>query len=194
MRDHQNNSRPGHSTGPTSSEGKQNSSRNSTTHGMSCTTFFLLPDESEEDFEALKRNWADEYKAFASPALDGYLDKLVKADWLFQRGNRRVFESESALAMTEMNRGSAENADEVFKRLQRMQRYKTNYETSYYRALRAIEAFRRSRLAEKLVEARLKKMAAVQRATPAEQPPPLPHRAPIRVLENNAAVSLPIRS
>jgi hypothetical protein len=172
MHDQENNLRPTHSPGPTSDQGKQISSRNSTTHGMSCSTFFLLPDEKEDDFEALKQKWADEYKNFASPALEGYLDKLVKTDWLLQRGYRCVFECESALSLAEMNREPTEFVDEMFKRLRRIQRYQTSYETSYYRALRAIEAFRRSRLAEKLVEARLKKMNAALSVVPSRVPAP----------------------
>jgi hypothetical protein len=157
-----NNTRPGHSSGPRSFYGKEVSSRNATTHGISCKKFFLIPGEEEEDFLAHAQRWFDTYsdasKDDASPALEMLLQDLAEAHWLLKRACLRVFESESAFAVAETNRDGS--ADEVFKRLRNMQRYKTNYENSFHKALRAVELFCKNRAAGKLTEARIEHVDA----------------------------------
>ncbi len=148
----------GHCTGPRSSQGKEKSSRNAATHGLTCKKFFLIPDETEEEFLAHAQLWADEYAADSSPAIQSLLQDLVEAHWLQKRASRRMFESETALAMAETDRQSPEIADEIFKRLRNIQRYKTSYENSFQRALRAIEAFRKNRVAARVSDARLAKI------------------------------------
>jgi hypothetical protein len=155
MSDQQKDDRPGRCTGPRTRNGKENSSRNSATHGLSCETFFLVSGETKEAFQAHVQMWADEYSDVASPLLGGLIEDVVQAHWLVKRACRRMFESESALDNTEVNRQSGESADEIFRRLQLIQRYKARHEASYQRAFRAIESFRKSRLAEPLAAARL---------------------------------------
>ncbi len=144
------------SPGPTSSLGKQVSSRNAATHGLSCEKFFLLPNEKQEDFDALAQSLADEYQEVDSPGLQPLLKTLVEALWLQNRAYKKVFESEYALATAESN-GNYEDAEKIFKRLLLMQRYKTSYENSYQRAFRTIEAYRKNRLATYIAEVRLEK-------------------------------------
>jgi len=131
--------RPGHSTGPTSENGKENSSRNAATHGLSCKKCFLIPGETEEQYLAHAQSWIDEYKQYSSAAFQSLLQDLIEAHWLQKRAMQRAFESESALANAEANRDPA--VDEIFRRLRNIQRYKTSYETSFQRALRAVQAF-----------------------------------------------------
>ncbi len=150
MSDKNKNTRPGQSSGPRSSRGKENSSRNAATHGLSCKKFFLIPSEKEEDFLAHAQRWFDAYKDQASPALELLLQDLAEAHWLYKRASLRIFESESAFAMAETNRDGS--ADEVFKRLRNMQRYKTSYENSFHKALRAVEAFCKNRIAAQFAE------------------------------------------
>lgn len=155
MSDQQKTERPGRCTGPRSNQGKENSSRNSATHGLSCEKFFLVSGETEEQFQAHLQMWADEYHNVASPLLQGLIEDVAQAHWLVKRACRRMFESESALDNAEANRESGEFADEIFRRLQLIQRYKARHENAYQRAFRAIESFRKSRLAEPLAAARL---------------------------------------
>ena len=146
---------PGRPTGPRSNAGKETSSRNSTTHGLACGTFFLLPGESEEEYNALAQQWRDEYAVLPeSPALASLLDTLIKADWVQKRAFNSYCKSETALAMAEISHASQEEITEIFKRLQLTLRYKTSLENSFQRAFRAIEAFRKSRIAERLTHAR----------------------------------------
>jgi hypothetical protein len=142
------------STGPTSREGKETSSRNATTHGLTCRTFFLIGDETQEEFDAHAERWRAAYRDIASPALESLIETLIFADWLQKRAYRRVLESENALAFAELNRETPEVIGEIFKRLQTMLRHKTTLENSFGRALRAVEAWRKSRLAEELTKAR----------------------------------------
>lgn len=135
-----------------------NSSRNATKHGLSCETFFLIPGETQEEFDALAQSLTDEYKDVASPGLTPLLETLVHALWLQKRAYKKVFESENALAMAEMSRESSEVTEKIFRRLLLMQRYKTSYENSYQRALRAIEAYRKSRIASFVTQVRIEQM------------------------------------
>ena len=146
------------STGPRSEDGKEKSSRNAATHGLSCKKFFLLPNESEEDFQDHAQRWLDEYKQYSSPVLDMLLQDVIEAHWLQKRATLRTYESESALAMAELNRDP--QADEIFKRLRSMQRYKTSYENSFQRALRAVHTFCKTSSALEVVQARLAHVAA----------------------------------
>jgi hypothetical protein len=188
MSDQHKNPSAGHCTGPRSGAGKEKSSRNAATHGLTCKKFFLIPDETEEEFLAHAQIWADEYAADSSPAIQALLQDLVEAHWLQKRASRRMFESESALAMAETDRDSSEMADQIFKRLRNIQRYKTSYENSFQRALRAIEAFRKNRLAQRISDSRLAKIelsteaikvksrqAVVNRKGSDPIPPPKPH-------------------
>ncbi len=134
--------------------GRQASSRNATSHGLSCETFFLLPDEKQEDLDALAESLAAEYLNVASPGLEPLLQTLIEALWLQKRAYKKVHQSETALFIAESN-GSHEDAEKIFQRLLLMQRYKTAYENSYQRALRAIEAFRKTRLAWYATQLRL---------------------------------------
>ncbi len=160
MSDKNKNTRPGHSTGARSNHGKENSSLNATTHGLCCKKFFLIPGEKEEDFLAHAQRWfdSDAYKDQASPALEMLLQDLVEAHWLLNRASLRLFESESAFATAEINRDGT--ADEVFRRLRNIQRYKTSYENSFQKTLRAVEAFCKNRVAGKLTEARIEHVDA----------------------------------
>ncbi len=150
--------RAGHSNSQRGNSGKQNSSRNATTHGLSCETFFLIPGETQEQLDALAQTLADEYREVDSPGLAPLLETLLYAFWLQKRAYKKVFESENALAMAEFSRESPEITEKIFRRLQLMQRYKTSYENSYQRALRAIEAFRKSHLARRLAEVRVEQI------------------------------------
>ncbi len=156
MSDINQNNRPGHSTGPRSSSGRETSSRNAASHGLSCEKFFLLPDEKQEDFDALAETLAEEYKDVASPGLAPLLKNLVEALWLQNRAYRKICQTESAIFFLEQNR-EFEELDKTFKRLLLMQRYKTSYENSYQRAFRAIESFRKSRIAEFVARVRIEK-------------------------------------
>ena len=158
MSDQQKDTRPGRSTGPRTVGGKENSSRNSATHGLSCEKFFLVSGETEEQYRAHVQMWTDEYRAVASPLLPGLIEDVAQAHWLVKRACRRMFESECALDNAEANREPTEFINEIFKRLQLIQRYKARYESSYQRAFRAIESFRKSRLAEPIAAGRIESL------------------------------------
>jgi hypothetical protein len=99
----------------------------------------ILPDESEQDYEATRSGWMETYEP------EGYheirvVEQLILNDWLLQRANRRLLETE------------ASPQDEAYQhRVELMQRYRTTAERGFYRALNAVESLRKDRRRERLL-------------------------------------------
>ncbi len=126
------------STGPSTPEGKANSSRNPTTHGLS-GSFTLLPHEDRTEFQRL----LDSYAKSFSPADDheSYLVELmVQSRWksarlyrleaaiLIQMGAQDTSNTDpDAMLAAAMLKGSANAYAQI-------QRYLAAAERSYYRA------------------------------------------------------------
>ncbi len=111
--------------GPKTTEGKRNSSRNSTTHGCRSKTVVILKDEEQEDYDEMEREWNDEFGP------ETYMERrlvkiLVDNDWMLRRTVRRLHEAEIAGDNIEL-----------------MQRYKTTAERSFYRSLNALQQLRK---------------------------------------------------
>ena len=110
--------------------------------------FLLLPDESPEDFAALRKMWRTQYD-FDEPAAHSLVETLVERDWLQQRCTRRICDLEIRIADAEsMNHEMRIERLEV--RLQNAYRYKTAAENSFQRALRIVEQFRRVSIEDEL--------------------------------------------
>src|SRR5689334_10463537 len=84
------------STGPRTPEGKAISSQNRLSHGLRSKQI-ILPDESQEDFDALKEKWLKEFRPDTEASIN-LVDKLIMNDWLDQRAERRLLETEMKLA------------------------------------------------------------------------------------------------
>ncbi len=133
---------PGRSTGPRTPEGKQRSSQNARKHG--CTSReLILPGECPEAFEALRRDWLEDFQPAAVTALE-LVEQTAQAHWLYLRVQKQCdaaeagLESQNPLAWSEAQ----------WKLRERLGRYRTTAERSFHRALGAIEARRKSRTAE----------------------------------------------
>jgi hypothetical protein len=80
------------STGPRTSAGKANSSRNATTHGFTSTANPYLPGEEPEEFLALRLDHFTRYQP-VGPAEETLIDRIAAAQWRLGR----VFAHEAAI-------------------------------------------------------------------------------------------------
>ncbi len=129
--------------GPKSAEGKKNSSKNATTHGV-LSKRLILPGESQEQFDDVWNGWWTEYEP------EGYAEErlvtlLIHNDWFLQRAMRALAEAEAQLFGKE-GLEPADWTDAQRAHLQVMQRYKTTAERSFYRSLAAVQGLRRDRV------------------------------------------------
>ncbi|MBV8895495.1 MAG: hypothetical protein JO051_03210 [Acidobacteriaceae bacterium] len=72
------------STGATTPEGKEASSRNNFRHGLTCHAFFLLETENPDAFDLLKRSLRGEYQP-QTPTEEILVEKMAQYHWLGQR-------------------------------------------------------------------------------------------------------------
>ena len=107
---------PRKSGGPQTPEGKERSSRNALTHGLSAKQVLILPDETREEYEETRQGWWEEFtpEDYSEKRL---VEQVVLNDWLLKRANRRLLEAEAA---------DPELQD--LHRIELMQRYKTTNE------------------------------------------------------------------
>ncbi len=129
--------------GPKSAEGKKNSSKNATTHGV-LSKKLILPGESQEQFDEVWNGWWEEYEP------EGYAEErlvtlLIHNDWFLQRAMRALAQAEAALFGQE-DLEPADWTEAQRSHLQVMQRYKTTAERAFYRSLAAVQGLRRDRV------------------------------------------------
>ncbi len=141
---------PSGKTGPNTSAGKANSSKNSTKHGLCGNPDKLFPNETPEQYNAVRDTWFAEYES-ENPGAVMLLEQLINCD-------RQVRFSTNAVRNMEIALYEAENAAERNEtRIEALQkdltlklRYKTQHERSFQRAFRNIEQFGQRRVREEL--------------------------------------------
>jgi hypothetical protein len=92
------------SRGPVTPQGKKNSSRNALKHGMTAASF-VLPGESEQDFEELLQAHRDTYQP-ANAVEMNLVETLALARWRLRRIaalESNLFENELALSESELS-------------------------------------------------------------------------------------------
>jgi hypothetical protein len=135
---------------PKTPEGKDTSSQNATKHGGRANRL-IVKGERQEDYDALRKEWFDEY--IPETALEeSLLEDVVRYKWFLMRAERNTEEAEARLA--EMHPSEWTDADH--KLLQLMMRYQTTRERSFHRAWRAFEQLRKDRLGEAAAIVRLR--------------------------------------
>jgi len=145
---------------PKTPDGKLRSSQNSTEHGLRTEHFRLLPGESREEFETLRKSWLDRYQnhEYVDSAIVLMVEKLAENDWLVRRGMQAVCNAQQRFAEAELTNQSEEVLEKLERRLLLMLRYKTSLENSFSRTLREIEMMlaraKQEELQERLVFAR----------------------------------------
>jgi hypothetical protein len=134
-----------HSTGPISDAGKAASSRNSIRHGLTSKQI-VLPGEDPDQYDALRQSLLQQY-APANETERTLVEELAAGSWRLARARRHE------TAILEKLIGESADPDRAFadlflakpKEIDRLQRYVTTIERSYYRALNKLEALRKER-------------------------------------------------
>ncbi len=122
-------SAPGHSTGPRTAAGKDRSSQNARTHGLSSLTsiFVLLPGEDQKEWIELLRDLTNEFQP-ASRTERILVNDMAQSHWLTQRAiNLQT------------------NSIEDPKTFALYLRYQTTHQRAYYRALKQLIALQKAR-------------------------------------------------
>src|SRR5271165_4340601 len=122
-------SAPGHSTGPRTSAGRERSSQNARTHGLSSLTsvFVLLPGEDQKEWVELVRDLTDEFQP-ASRTERLLVTDMAQSHWLTQRAinlQTNSIDDPKAFAL--------------------FLRYQTTHHRAYYRALKQLLAMQKAR-------------------------------------------------
>ncbi len=140
--------------GPKTPEGKEKSSRNSTSHGLRATRVLILAGESQDDYDEIREGWLATYEPenFHERSL---VEQLILNHWMMQRANRRLLEAEAALVGSEETRYADGWTPAQEHTLDLVQRYKTTHERAFYRSLNAVESLRKDILRNELLKNKL---------------------------------------
>ena len=123
--------------GPKTETGKENSSKNSTKHGLCASKAVILPGEKAEDHEEIQRGWREEYQP-EGHAENTLVDEVISNQWALKRAKERVMWAEEA--------ATNDWTEEAAHRLELMHRYHTKAERSFYRAWNAVQSLRKDRI------------------------------------------------
>ena len=126
-----------HSTGPRTEEGKNRSSQNARTHGLTSRDLVVAEHEREE-FEQFQSALIEELKP-EGPLETTVVRQLLHAAWNLQRIRRM----ESELWQIEPNLLLSDDSSKAFERLAR---YQARTERSYYRALKELKDLQLNRV------------------------------------------------
>jgi hypothetical protein len=138
-----NSHRPGDgSTGPITSQGKQRSSRNATSHGARSEQHVILPNESAADYEKLRQHWYGEFPPLCKVD-EQFLERLAQRDWHFQRCERLY--NEAFMQAMLSNPDPSAWSPEQHKHLQLMHRYRATAERAWRAAWKDVETLRKNR-------------------------------------------------
>jgi hypothetical protein len=138
---HANQANSQKSTGPTSGPGREASSRNSYTLGLSKTggLFFFLPTELEEDFISLESKFISEHQP-QTITESVLVRRMVESEWLRNRALR--------LQVKCHDRETGMIRDE--KQLALLLRYESMHERAFYKAVNELQKLRKEKKKEEI--------------------------------------------
>jgi hypothetical protein len=138
-----------HSTGPVTAAGKAVASRNATRHGLT-SKHLILPGEDAAEYDAHRDSLVREY-APATETECTLVEEVAAGAWRLARARRH----ETAILKNligEFSKDSDKSFANVFieepKHVDRLYRYITTIERSYYRALNKLETLQKLRKTE----------------------------------------------
>jgi len=152
-----------HSTGPLTEEGKNRSSQNARTHGLTSRDLVVAEHEREE-FEQFQSALIDELRP-EGPLETTVFDQLLHAAWNLQRIRRM----ESELWQIEPNLLLSDDSSKAFERLGR---YHSRTERSYYRALKELKELQTNRALKQALPVQAPFLARIPVPTKRTQPAP----------------------
>ena len=138
-----------HSTGPVTAAGKAISSQNATRHGLT-SRHIVLPGEDPAEYDALRDSLVKHYRP-ANETERTLVEEVAAGSWRLSRARRH----ETAILKKLICDGS-DNPEESFallfveqpKQVERLLRYITTIERSYYRALNKLQTLQNIRKQE----------------------------------------------
>ena len=138
---HANQANSQKSTGPTSGPGREASSRNSYTLGLSKTggLFFFLPTELEEDFISLESKFISEHQP-QTITESVIVRRMVESEWLRNRAlclQMRCYDSETGMIGDE-------------KQFALLLRYESMHERAFYKAVNELQKLRKEKRKEEI--------------------------------------------
>jgi hypothetical protein len=98
----------------------------------------ILPGETQSDFDQLSAGWRADY-ASTTQAARALLEEVIINQWLMLRAKRRYTMFDASLAGTD----PAGWTEEQHKQLERMTRYRTSAERTFYRSFKALESLQK---------------------------------------------------
>ncbi len=145
------------SRGPKTAEGKAVSSRNALRHGLASQSV-LLPHESQDEFDTLRRQFIERYQPADGPELC-LVDQMFIATWLLRRACAAESHVLMELAGGRQNPLFGDRSDESFEtsillalgdsardgRVSALRRYCAHLERSYDRAFRNLRTLQKDR-------------------------------------------------
>jgi hypothetical protein len=126
-----------HGGGPKTTEGKARSRQNSTRHGLRATSAWLLPDETQEEFDAVEAGWNQQFQPsdFQQQTL---VKSLVLNDWLRRRAERWLLTTEAAV-IAASGPNPLDWTAEQRQRMELGQRYKGTADRAFHRTLSLLQ-------------------------------------------------------
>ena len=132
------------SGGPHTRTGKETSSQNATKHGC-CSNRLILANESEEDWNALRLAWMEDYEPQTHVGRT-LVYEAAQAQWMLLRARRAYHDTAQELHAEQAD--PLRWTDEQHTKMARFARYQTTHERAFSRALSNLEQLRRSRSLE----------------------------------------------
>lgn len=137
------------------------------TFGACCPVkSILLPNESEQEYDALWTTWLDLYHPTEAAELE-LVRHIVNNNWRCRRSERRLDEVEHALH-SEQSHAAQWSAGQN-RLLHTWQRFKTADENAFHRSRQAVESLRRSELQLRKFQHSLTEHLFANQALPKEQ-------------------------
>jgi hypothetical protein len=142
------------STGPRTEEGRVASSKNHLSHGLAVKEFVLLPTEDRAAFDQLLAGFTAEWNP-TTPAEAALVTSVAQFHWMSDRAMRLQMESfDGCLSLDALPEQTA--------RFDRLQRYHTQFDRSFHRALNTLMKLRAMRQKEQIGFELAKQRAAAE--------------------------------
>ena len=146
--------------GPSSPDGKANSSKNALKHGGRAALTLLAPGETQEEFDALAAIWRGHFR----PDNDSsrlLVERLIRNEWMLARAERNLLNAEASAAGC--GDDPLEWPEETVHRLHLMQRYKTAAERAALRSYQLMRQLENDNIQARLQHRKMLKEVAKER-------------------------------
>ncbi len=148
--------------GPKTPEGKEKSSRNSTSHGLRAKKVRLLGDETQDQYDAVVEGWNKQFEP-ADYQKEKLVETLIFNDWMHRRPQKWLLDSEASM-VERFGVDPLHWPAEQRHLLELVQRYKTTAERAFYRSWSALQGLRKDIMRTEEKVCKLERQVAVHEA------------------------------